>query len=357
MLQILSKWLSGGSNLGRRAWLVVNYTPKGGSASDISEDVSKYFLSLSYTDNLSGQSDDISLTLEDREQVWQSDWMPELEARLGIEIHTLNWNSLTEGERQYRVGTYQIDEIECAGMPSTIQIKAVSVEADSTLRADKRNRTWNKVQIKQVASDICADNGISLFWDAEESSELDHVEQTDESDLEFLSKLTTNAGLSLKSEPDRLVIFDDAALESGSAQVTIQAPPKSMVSGYNLKAKTRDTYLKAHVRYMKDKDKKVIEAEFQDPNRTAGKTLEIDEQVENVPEAEKLAKKKLREANKDAMTASFSMQGDFSLMAGLLIQLNGYGKFDGKYIVTKATHDIGEGYRTSIEMRRCLSGY
>jgi phage protein D len=108
---------------------------------------------------------------------------------------------------------------------------------------------------------------------------------------------------------------------------------------------------------MKDKDKEVIEAEFQDPNRSTGKTLEIDEQVENIPEAEKLAKKKLRDANKDAVTASIGMQGDFRLMAGVLIQLKGYGKFDGKYIITRANHDISESYRTNIEMRQCLSGY
>lgn len=309
MLQILTKWITGkGSYLGRRAWLIVKYTPKGGASKDISEDISKYFLSLSYTDNLSGQSDDVTLTLEDREQVWRSDWMPELEARLELELHTLNWNSITEGERQYRIGEYQIDEIECNGMPSTVQIKAVSVEADSTLRADKRNRTWDKVKIQQIASDICSDNGVSLYWDAQDDTELDHVEQTDESDLEFLLKLTKNAGLSLKTEPDRLIIFDDAALEAGSAQITIEAPPKSMLTSYQLKAKTRDIYCKAHVRYMKDKDKEVIEAEFQDPNRSTGKTLEIDEQVENIPEAEKLAKKKLRDANKDAVTASIGMQ-------------------------------------------------
>ena len=42
------------AELSRRAWLEIKYTPAGeDEEKDISEDVSKYLISMSYTDNLS----------------------------------------------------------------------------------------------------------------------------------------------------------------------------------------------------------------------------------------------------------------------------------------------------------------
>ena len=78
---------------------------------------------------------------------------------------------------------------------------------------------------------------------------------------------------------------------------------------------------------------------------------------EDVVPNEELAKKKLREANKDEFTGGFSTIGNFQLVAGIVIKLDGYGKFDGNYLITKANHEIGGSYTTNIEVRRCLNGY
>ena len=74
--------------------------------------------------------------------------------------------------------------------------------------------------------------------------------------------------------------------------------------------------------------------------------------------AERLAKKKLREKNSDEFTGSFSVLGNIGLLAAVNVMLSGYGRFDGKYIITRATHSAGSGgYNTDIEVRRCLDGY
>ena len=341
-----------GTELGRRAWLVILYNGK-----DISEDISKYWLSFSYTDNLSGTADDVDLTLEDRQEIWRSDWFPDLTARLKIDIHMFHWKSLEEGEAKYEVGEFEIDEIECTGVPSTTQIKAVSVGFEGPLRNDKKNRTWEDVTVQAIAGDIAGECGLSLEYQAEENPTIDHIEQSDKGDLEFLQKLTGDHGLSLKVEPTKLIIFDEAQLESQAAQITIKTPEEYPILSYSLKAKTRDIYTKAHVRYHKDKDKEVIEGEFEDSSVKTGKTLEVDAQVEDQGEAERLAKKKLREANKDAVTATFNVMGDFSFAAGVIVQIEGYGAFDGKYIITRSTHHLGATYTTSMEMRKCLNGY
>lgn len=111
------------------------------------------------------------------------------------------------------------------------------------------------------------------------------------------------------------------------------------------------------MKYQGGKKKAKIETTFTDPNKTKGKTLEVNEQVKSIAEAERLAKKKLREKNCEEFTGSFSFLGNPELLAAVNVQLEGYGAFDGKYIITKATHDIGNGYTTNIDVRRCLNGY
>ena len=42
---------------------------------DISKDLSKYLLSLSFTDKEEDETDDISISLDDREGKWIKDWL------------------------------------------------------------------------------------------------------------------------------------------------------------------------------------------------------------------------------------------------------------------------------------------
>ena len=63
----------------RRISAIIKYNNK-----DISVDISKYLKSISYTDNLSGEADDLQITLEDRDGLWQSTWMPEKGALLDV---------------------------------------------------------------------------------------------------------------------------------------------------------------------------------------------------------------------------------------------------------------------------------
>ena len=164
------------------------------------------------------------------------------------------------------------------------------------------------------------------------------------------------------------MIFDEAKYEEEEAKLTIVKPRTMFVPqggqayvlnvlGYSLSNKTRDTYKACHVKHQQSKSKAVIEATFTDPDKKEGKTLEIKEQVETIADAERLAKKRLREKNCNEWTGSFTVVGNFNLVAAMTINLLGFGAFDGKYIITRASHSIGSGYQTSIDVRRCLNGY
>ena len=360
-------------HLGRRAWLQVTYNSK-----DISEALAQYLISASYTDNLSGQVDDISLTLEDKAGLWQSDWMPVKGATLDIILCTYNWQGLYDGEFDTTLGTFEVDEIEMTSAPDVVNIKAVAISIgdDSTLRSTMWSKTWENISVRKVANDIAWENGLKLFWDCDDNPNIDKLEQNDESDLSVLQKVCDDAGFALKITTDTIIVFDEAKYEQAEPVIEIYHPGTTTVmdiaeadgtptperifhsTGYSFKTKIRDVYKKCHIKYTNDQDKSVIESTFTDPNKSNGATLEIHQQVTSQAEADRLAKKKLREKNRDECTGSYSLDGCQFLCAGETIEMIGFGVFSGRYIVTQAKHDIsGSGYVTSIDVRRCLIGY
>lgn len=355
-----------GEYLARRSWLIVKYDGK-----DISEDISKYFLSTSYTDNLGGKVDDITITLEDRAELWTNEWFPDQGAKFDLTIATYNWTNLQEGYKEFHLGVFEMDQLEGSNSPSKVQIKCVSatISEYSTLRGVKRDHKWEDISLWKVANDIAYQNKLGLFWDCSDNPNIKATEQKKESDLNFLKKLCKDNGCSLKIANDKIIIFDEQRYEAKEPTITIHHPPRipdneqdnllhyDQTTGYNFTFKSRDIYKTCHVQYQNTKDKQTIEAIFTDPNRSKGPTLEINQQVDSVAEAQILAKKKLREKNKEEIVFSYHCPGNFNLVAGITVNITGFGKLDGKYIITKSTHDISDTYRTSVNMRRCLNGY
>lgn len=344
----------------RKCEVLVKYDDK-----DISTDLQPYLKGVSYTDNLSGEADDLQLTLEDREGLWQSTWFPDRGATLDVSVKLINWQGIDE--QTVRLGLFEIDEITSQGVPSEVQVKAVSVPDDNSLRGKERTRSWEKAELKKIASDIATGAELALVYDVEDyNPTIDRAEQTEQSDLSFLYKLCADHGLALKICNKQVVIFDEAKYETADAVMVLLKPGVITTSNltkvdnlksYSLRSKIRDIYKACHVKYQGGKKKAKIETTFTDPNKTKGKTLEVNEQVKSIAEAERLAKKKLREKNCEEFTGNFSFLGNPELLAAVNVQLEGYGAFDGKYIITKATHDIGSGYTTNIDVRRCLNGY
>lgn len=342
----------------RRISAVVKY-----NGTDISADIGFSLKRLEYTDNLSGTADDLSITLEDKDSRWQGAWFPEKGATLNATLIGENWD--ISSDASLNLGAFEIDEITNSGYPSEVQICSTSIPNNNKLRGIERTRSWEKAELKTIASDIASNAEIELVYDTEVNPILERVEQTEQSDLSFLLQLCSNQGLAVKLYEMKFVIFDESAYEQVEPTITLVKPGTASfgqfcitnILGYSFSSKVRDIYKACHVRFQKSSKKAIIEATFTDPNKATGKTLEIREQVEDIADAERLAKKRLRECNKDECTGSITCAGNFSLVASKTVNIVGFGVYDGKYIITKAIHSIGNGYTTRVELRRCLDGY
>ena len=163
----------------------------------------------------------------------------------------------------------------------------------------------------------------------------------------------------MKASARFLVLFDTAEYEQKDAVRKIKHGETDITS-YRFSASANDAkYSKCHVIYTNPQNNQTIEYTYtpRDSDKD-GQTLEINEKVNTREEARQLAMKRLRQKNKSECSAEFSLVGDASLVAGVTVEVEGFGMFDEKYIVETATHNVtGSGYTTQVTLRRILEGY
>lgn len=331
---------------------------------DISADINRYLQSLSYTDNEQDETDDLQLTLDDREGVWLGNWLNTPAASKGAELAAVivqkNWNSDGK-DRVLDCGTFQIDSVDGSGPPSKVTIKGGSIPYTSTVRTQKKTKAWEKIKLSGIANEIAGKNGLTCMFESAFDPFYTRKEQVQESDITFLQRLCKAAGISLKVTAKMIVLFDAAAYEKKSAVRTIKRGAAD-VKQYSFNTSFHDaSYSSCHVTYTDPSSGTTYEATYKAPDADTSESaqvLEIKEKVSSNAEAKTLAEKRLREKNGQQFTASFTLVGDAGLVAGVTVDVKGYGAFDGKYIVESATHSVSSsGYTTSVKLRRVLEGY
>ena len=188
----------------------------------------------------------------------------------------------------------------------------------------------------------------------------ERVEQRKTSDSAFLAKLCKDAGISLKATDSQLVLFDQSKYEAQPPVMTIKRGKKGGYISYSLSVGSADQqYSSCRVSYTDPGSGKCIEGTYSDDSEKTGQCLEISAKVASAGEAKTLAEKRLRLHNKLTRMVKFTFPGTPALVAGVTIQLEDWGGWDGKYIVKQAVHDVSStgGYTTKIAARRCLEGY
>ena len=131
----------------------------------------------------------------------------------------------------------------------------------------------------------------------------------------------------------------------------------SDIKRFSATATLTEIYKSCEVNYKDGKADEKYSARFEDATKETGKTLKINQRVDNQASAEKLAKKKLREKNKDEIKISVITIGSFEYLSGSVVELKGHGFYDGRYLIERARHKVGSAYEVSLELRKCLSGY
>lgn len=141
-------------------------------------------ISLELTDNRGFNADELTISVDDS----QGDIaLPPRGAELSI---SLGW----QGEPLIYKGVYIVDEVSHSGPPDRIDITARSADFRDEFNV-KREVSWHDVTVERVVSAIAHRYKLKpIISEQLMSAEIDHADQTQESDMSFLTRMADILG-------------------------------------------------------------------------------------------------------------------------------------------------------------------
>jgi phage protein D len=314
---------------------------------DISKDIEPFILGWNYTDFSHGKADNFSIDLEDTKGLWKDSWFPDKSAKITAGMY-LNY-------KFFSFGTFTIDEIVLSGKPSKVSLKSVSSLITKSLRREDISKSWEHVTLKEILEEISGKHSLIGFYDADEITFI-RVDQSNESDLVFLKRLSNENGLNIKLCEEKIIIFSGKEYEQKKSFTAIDIN-NSIVKNYNFNTKSHDIYKACRVSYWDSNSKKLLTYTYvPDEAIKTGQILKINKRCESFAHAQKRAINELRKKNKLEITGNIKMLGAGEFVAGLNVDVIGIGRLSGKYFIDESSHKQtkGSGYETSIKLRKVL---
>ena len=303
---------------------------------DITQDLEPFLIAVTYQDKISGESDVLEVTLQDKNRLLIKD-LPPRGSKLNVAFNDLDF------------GEFEIDEVDYSAPPSVMRIKANSISQSSGLNQTDSSKSWEKVLLSKIARDIADASNVELFYETDYDPEIQRAEQGEQSRLSFLQNLCEDNGLILKVADKTLIICEEKSLEDMPAKVALTWTD---ITRFDACATLNEVYKDCQVNYKDGKQDKNFSATATDPTKTEGRTLKINKRVNSQAEAERLAKYSLREKNKKEFEITLTLPLNLKLLAGVTVDLD-FGAFNGKWIVDESSHSVSDsGGISRIKLHR-----
>lgn len=316
---------------------------------DITADVSPMVTSLIYIDELSGSAGEIEVELEDSGKVWQSAWYPQQGDLVNLLIGY-------DGEPLLPCGQFQVDDLQLSGPPDVFHLRCISAFITQAMRT-RLSAAFENQTLTQIAQTIATKYNLKVIGAPNQLNlSFARLTQKNETDLAFLHRIAQSNNYDFTIRGDKLVFYSRNALESAAPVSTLG---RSDTLEFSFRDKTHRVFKAARVSYQSPIEKALITSSTPDTSTVPG--ADIDTQIarcENTQQAQLRAQSAIHRSDMSKVTANLTVTGTTSLSAGNTITINGFGVFDGVYLISTARHELTRrtGYTTQIEAYRPPSG-
>jgi len=310
---------------------------------DISKDLADVGASVNYTDRLHAQSPDMEIVCENRDRRWMDTWLP---AKGDEALLVFGY----ENEDPLDAGRFEFDDADFAGPPDRVTLGFLATDVTADLRTE-RTEPYEKMTLRAIAEDIAKRHNLELVGEVPEVK-IDRATQNEETDLQFITKLAEEYDLVVKVENHKLIFYSWDELD---ARPIIATLTDADIKSYRIPWKSDSVYKQATLTYQDPKTKKEITHTEVDPEIEVGDTLKVNDRVESQAQAIEKCKAALKKANRKQVEPTIDLvEGRNWAIAGVNIQIDGYGLFSGKYQVSEAAHKINlnRGWDCTLKLRK-----
>lgn len=313
---------------------------------DISAKVQDRLESLTLTDNRGLEADELELVLDDGDGKLA---IPKRGAKIQL---SLGWAD----KGLVNKGSFTVDEVEHSGSPDKLTIKARSADFNDNIQA-KKATSYHAKTLGEIVSTIAKAHKLTPKISKELASiNIAHVDQTDESDLNLLSRLAKDYDAIVTVKSGYLMLFKagQATTVSGKAIPTITLTRQDG-DQHRYSIVERDSNYTGVKTYWADKKgskrQEVIVG-------SSDKLKVIRKTYKNETEAKHAAQAELNRNKRNVATFSYTLAlGRPEITPETPIKLNGFKAEinSHKWLVTRATHSLsGSGLTTGLELETLI---
>ncbi len=305
---------------------------------DVTAKIQDRLLRLCITDAAGVKSDTAEISLDDRDAALE---IPRKGAKLEI------WLGYIE-TGVFLMGIYVVDEVELSGPPRTMLIRAKAADMLQTLKSPK-TRPWDKVTLGNIVKKIASEHGYQPQVDPSLAGiSFEHVDQTEESDMHFLTRLAKQYDAVAKPANGYLVLVPKGSSKSAGGQDLPVVPlALSDLTSWNVTLADRGKYKTVKVYYHDWKTGKRTEIKVgtEDPAYVLRHTYP------NADQAKAAGSAKLQGFFRGEAKASFCFPGNPLVAAEIKLVVAGVRDgVDGEWIVRSVTHELSNsGYSSRVE--------
>ncbi|MAQ92627.1 MAG: hypothetical protein CMM84_03725 [Rhodothermaceae bacterium] len=349
------------------ARLLLTHQPPDGDR-ETAVDLGPWLRSFRYTDRSRGEADSLDIELDDtdgrfsgRGAFVDASWAFELGSRLTASLVPPH-DGDGAAPAPLPLGTFEVDQDETRGPdPSVVVVGAQSAavlgSASQGFRRHKRSAAYEGPSLRAVCAAVASRHDLALEYLAATDPPVERADQRDEADAAFLARVCDRFGLllSVRSQTPggalSVVIYDEAGLSTAPA-VTVR---RGECEGFTLPRTLHTRARAATCSYYDPAKGESVEVRVGQAETADGRTpetLTIRARVGTEAEARALATAALvRGARAGADGRLDLAPGRIDLVAGVVVQLVGFGAPDGRYLCTESSHEgSASGYRTSAQI-------
>ena len=315
---------------------------------DITPKLGGRLIELRLSESRGEEADQLSLTLDDADGRMA---IPPKGATIDVQ---LGWAGQLVDK-----GSFVVDETEHSGAPDRISIRARSAQMSKSLR-ERTSRSYHDTTVGDVVRQIAAANGLPIKIAPELAAKpVQHIDQTTESDLHFLTRLARQHDAVATVKKGTLVFLRTNSRTTASGQ-ELGAVHITRSSGDQHRWHTADrtsyTAVRAYWHDGKSARRKGVVA----GNGSDGSTKTLKDTYATQADALDAAKAELQRVDRGAATLSLTLAlGRPQLMPQSPVTVAGFKpEIDGEgWLVKSVEHSIGDGgYTTKLECERLGSG-
>lgn len=307
---------------------------------DITSRVQSRLSSLTLTDNRGMEADQLDLTLDDHDGLLS---IP----RTGVQLQlSIGWTGALVDK-----GSFTVDESSHSGAPDQLTIRARSVNLREGMNT-KQERSWHRTTLGDIVTTIAKANDLKPVISAQfRDVEIKHQDQTNESDLNLLTRLAKeNDAIATVKNGSLLFIVAGEGVTASGKPVPPYTLRRSAGDQHNYSVADRDAYsgVKAYWQDTNSAAKKEVIEGGGDNLKTLRHTYASETSALRAAKAEFRKIKR----GKSAFSLTLAM-GNPLLYPETPVRCIGWKKEinETPWVISKVTHNISDsGYTCSLEL-------